>query len=93
MEEFLFTPSTLERLKLSLKNICNFCCQIECKCTKTKNYGGKWTLEQVNLLVDCIESGNFEKMGRTEGSLKCQIGKMCMELNQESRAILASLFK
>ena len=55
MEEFLFSPSTLERLKLSLKNICNFCCQIECKCTKSKNHGAKWTPEQVNLLIDCIE--------------------------------------
>lgn len=93
MEEFLFTPSTLERLKLALKGICSYCCQIECKCTKSKNHGAKWTSEQVNLLIDCIESGNFEKMERSDKSLICQIGKMCMELNQESRVILASLFK
>jgi len=85
MEEFLFNPSTLERLKSALKNICNFCCQIECKCIKSKNHGDKWTPDQVNLLIDCIK--------RSDKSLICQIGKMCMELNSESRAILASLFK
>ena len=72
---------TIQILKKNLKNCCNYCCNYSCTCVKSVNHMKKWDYTENRLLINSCISGNLDKTGRSNQSIKCQLGKLVLELN------------